>query len=257
MLLSGKVRSLMSGFWRFCTFPSIWNYTLHPKLLYFRFYVFLFSEDPNWIFPCTTGEKENLPLQFWSGDDKYLLLQPQGTFPYPIRVLVKVPYGVRSWQWEKCSSTFVTQEPFWSMCLGIVVLQCFSSSFSTLNSISLPVKWLEQIFICLVARGCLLGCWFLLLSSSYFTVLQRDLLVFRSIYFSFSLQGMYGMFQPALLREKSQCGTESCSTECVHLQCWFSSQPAMGTISRFSLHFGGGVPKICPANVRYRVYVLS
>lgn len=186
-----------------------------------------------------------------------LLLQPQGTFPYPIRVLVKVPYGVRSWQWEKCSSTFVTQEPFWSMCLGIVVLQCFSSSFSTLNSISLPVKWLEQICICLVARGCLLGCWFLLLSSSYFTVLQRDLLVFRSIYFSFSLQGMYGMFQPALLREKSQCGTESCSTECVHLQCWFSSQPAMGTISRFSLHFGGGVPKICPANVRYRVYVLS
>lgn len=127
------------------------------------FYVFLFSEDPNWIFPCTTGEKENLPLQFWSGDDKYLLLQPQGTFPYPIRVLVKVPYRVRSWQWEKCSSTFVTQEPFWSMCLVIVGLQCFSSSFSTLNSISLPVKWLEQIFICLVARGCLLGCWFLLL----------------------------------------------------------------------------------------------
>lgn len=41
-------------------------------------------------------------------------------------------------------------------------------------------------------RGCLLFCGFVLFSCLYFTLLQHDFLVFRPVYFCFSLQGMCG-----------------------------------------------------------------
>lgn len=100
----------------------------------------------------------------------------QRSFPVPAEVLVRVPTGGRNSGAGRNSHALV-----------------FSKSLSDLGS-----QWyfkaekLEKVFLCLVPRGCLLFCMFVLFSCLYFTLLKRDFLLFRPVYFCFSLQGVCG-----------------------------------------------------------------
>lgn len=106
---------------------------------------------------------------------KYHFLEPE-VFSCPCWGVGQGPYrGKKFWCWKKFSCTCVLQEPFRSG-----------------SQWYFKAEKLEKVFLCLVPRGCLLFCMFVLFSCLYFTLLKRDFLLFRPVYFCFSLQGVCG-----------------------------------------------------------------